>query len=203
MSNLTEQQAEHAREIFFLFLDFLPEAFYACTGTSDYDWGGETWFGLGEIGAFSEFAEASDTTARPLTVSLTASDATIATVVNNRTNYKNRAARVYRGYLNADYELVADPDPIWVGRMDVGSMVESDSEVVVQFSCEPLAARLIRPRLSRMSIEDHQLRWPTDRFFEFQPALQSLEVRWGGQAVRPGPIPGIDVPPQGENEHWF
>jgi len=53
-------------------------------------------------------------------------------------------------------------------------------------SCEPLAARLLRPNVSRYSDQDHQMRHPGDKFFEFLAQMENKDVTWGGQRVSPG-----------------
>ena len=183
--NKAALEAAHSSRIYFLFLDLLPDPFYACTGNRTYSFDGSDWLGMGEISGISELAEAADLAARQIVITASGVDPFIVEPVLSRTNYKGRQARIYRGLLNSNFDLIDDPILRWVGRMDVGSMVWSDS-FVAQVTCEPLAARLIRPNISRMSDEDHQLRYAGDKFYEFLPQMEKKDVEWGGKNVSPG-----------------
>jgi len=182
--NQAALEAEHSGRIYFLFLDFAIEPFYACTGNRTYTWGGHDWLGLGEISGISEIAEAADIAARQVTITASGVDAYIVEPVLSRTNYKGKQAMIYRGLLDSNYDLIDDPILRWVGRMDVGSMYW-DETYASQVVCEPLAARLLRPNVSRYSDEDHQLRYPGDKFYEFLPQMEKKDVTWGGQVVAP------------------
>lgn len=183
-SNTAQLESEHSGRIYFIHLNLAVEPFYACTGTRSYTWGGQTWLGIGEIAGISEIAEASDAAARQLTISLSGVDAAITEPVLSRTNYKGRAAAIYRGLIDAEQDLVDDPFPAWQGRMDVGSMVWEDT-YIAQMVCEPLASRLLRANISRYSDEDHQLRHAGDKFYEFLPQMEKKDVTWGGREISP------------------
>lgn len=182
--NKAELESEHSRPIEFIFLDFAVSPFRVCTGARNYTWGGFTWFGVGDISGISAISDVADIAARPVTVTLTGVDSYVVDPVQSRTNYKNKSAVIYKGYLDADHDLVDDPDVRWSGRMDVGSMLRDDN-YMAQMVCEPLAARLLRVNMSRYSDEDHQLRHSGDKFFEFLPQMEKKDVIWGGQRVGP------------------
>jgi hypothetical protein len=177
--------SESAKDIYFLFLDFANEPFRATSGTRNYDWGGQTWLGIGEIGGVSEVAEASDAAARPFVVTLSGTDTFITQPALSRTNYKGRKATLYRGFLNENETLVSTPIAVWTGRMDVASAVWDEGAASVQVQCEPLAARLLRPNISRYSDQDHQLRWPGDKFYEYLLQMEAKDANWGGQRIAP------------------
>ena len=180
--NKAALEAEHAARIYFIHLDFTGTPFYACTGALDYVVLGQTWYGIGDIQGISDITDTADVAARPITMSLTGVDSYITTPVQSRTNYKGRSAKVYRGLLDSNFDLIDDPDIIWTGRMDVGSMLRG-GEYLAQMVCEPLAARMLRPNLSRYSDEDHQLRSSGDKFFEFLSQMEQKDVVWGGSRV--------------------
>ena len=195
--NTAAVEAEHAARIYFIHLDFTGDPFYACTGTRDYTFQSQTWYGIGDIQGISDITDTADVAARPITMSLTGVDSYITTPVQSRTNYKGRSAKVYRGLLDSDFDLIDDPDIIWSGRMDVGSMLRG-GEYLAQMVCEPLAARLLRSNISRYSDEDHQLRSFGDKFFEFLSQMEKKDVTWGGSRVGAswGRSPGITDPPR-------
>ena len=181
--NKAAAESEHSGRIYFLFLDLAGDPFYACTGTRTYSFDSQSWLGIGEIAGISDIADAADVAARPVTITLSGVDAWITEPVLSRVNYKGRSAVIYRGWLDSEEVLIDDPDIIWSGRMDVGSMMLDEGTAMAQMTCEPLAARLLRPNISRYSDEDHQLRHPGDKFFEFLPQMEKKDVTWGGARV--------------------
>lgn len=188
-ANQAALEAEHSSRIYFVFLDFAVDPIYACTGVRTYTFDSQDWLGIGEISGISDIAHAADIAARQLTITASGVDAWITEPILSRTNYKGRSAVIYRGFLDSAGDLVDDPEAIWRGRMDVGSMVYADAWMA-QLVCEPLAARLLRPNLSRYSDEDHQIRHPGDKIHEFLPQNEKKEVTWGGQRISPaaGPV---------------
>lgn len=182
--NKAAVEGEHSARIYFLFLDLAVEPFRACTGVRNYVFDSQTWLGIGEIAGISDVADASDIAARPVTMSLSGVDSAITEPVLSRTNYKGRAAAIYRGMLDNDLELIDDPDVVWLGRMDVGAMSWGDT-FVAQMICEPLATRLLRPNTSRYSDQDHQIRQAGDKFFEFLAQMESKDATWGGKRIAP------------------
>lgn len=181
--NKAALEASGAKDIHFLFLDFATDPMYACTGTRTYTWGGNDWLGIGEISGISDIAHASDIAARPLTLTASGVDSFIVQPALSRTNYKHRQVAIYRGFLDTDENLIDDPYTVWKGRMDVGSFAADKGSAFVQMRCEPLAADLLRANVSRYSDQDHQQRWPGDRFFEYLPQMADKDVVWGRDRV--------------------
>jgi len=182
--NKAALEAVHSSRIYFIFLDLAGDPFYACTGSHTYVYAGHNWLGIGEVSGISDIADAADLAARPLTLTLSGVDAWIVEPILSRTNYKGRDAAIYCGLLDADENLIDDPYPIWQGRMDVGSMMYGET-YTAQMVCEPQAARLLRPNISRYSDEDHKLRHPADLFYQFLSQMEKKDVTWGGQRVAP------------------
>lgn len=183
--NKNALESNSATDIYFIFLDFAGDPWRACTGNRTYTTLGEDWLGIGEIGGIGEVAEASDVAARPLNITLSGTDSFIVQPAMSRTNYKGRTARLYRGFLDDDHDLIDAPFPVWSGRMDVASASWDTGSALVQIQCEPLSARLLRPNISRYSDQDHKLRWPTDKFYEYLAQMESKDVMWGGQRIAP------------------
>ena len=183
-ANKTALEAEHSARIWFLFLDFSGDPFYACTGNRTYVFDGNNYLGVGEIAGISDIADTTDVAARPVTITLSGVDAPLRTHILNRQNYKGRSAQIHRGLMDSNFDLIDDPFIVWSGRMDVASMLY-DQEKIAQIVCEPLATRLLRPNISRYSDEDHQLRHAGDKFFEFLAQMEKKDVTWGGDRVAP------------------
>jgi hypothetical protein len=180
-TNKIALESDHTARIYFMFIDLANDPLRACTGTRTYNTLGYDWLGMGEIGGISDFAESVDVAARPLSFSLSGVDAWIVEPLLSRTNYKNRTAQIYMGILESDGNLLDDPDLIWSGRMDVGSVTYDKNTAGAQLVCEPDSARLLRANISRYSDEDHQLRYTGDKFYEFITEISQKDLTWGGR----------------------
>jgi len=183
--NAAELIKVHSARIYFLSVALSGTPFYACTGTKTYVFGDNDYLGIGEIASLGEFADASDGTARQLTLSLSGVDAAITEPLLSRVNYKNAAVNIYRGFLDTNEDMIDDPDVVWSGRADVGSVAQYEGAAVATLTCEPDAARLLRANVSRYADEDHQLRWPADVFFQELAEMERKDVLWGGMRVSP------------------
>ncbi len=184
--NAAELAKEHSSRIYFLFIDLAIDPFYGTTGNKTYTFDSEDWLGLGDIAGLGEFADAADVSARQLSLTLSGVDSYITTPLLSRTNYKNADVIIYRGFLDGDEDLIDDPDVVWKGRADVGSVTQDHGTASATLICEPAAARLLRPNVSRYADEDHQLRFSGDKYYEFLAEMQNKDVLWGGTRVTPG-----------------
>jgi hypothetical protein len=201
-ANQAALEAEHTHVVWFLYMGFAVEPFYICTEQFDIDWNSATWLGRGEIAGIGDMAEASDLAARQIVITMSGADSYITEPVNSRTNYKQLPVTIYKGYLDAANDLVDDPELKWQGRMDVGEMLY-DKNYVAQVTCEPLAARLLRPNISRYSDQDHQQRWSGDKFFEYLPQMEKKDVTWGGRKIAPATNYGGGYPIGGTGRRIF
>lgn len=191
-ANIAALEATHSRRIYFIYLNLAVDPFYGCTGTRTYTWtSGITspepaWLGLGDIGGIGDIMTGADVAARPIEITLSGVDAYITTPALNRVNYKNREASIWRGLLDENEDLIDTPHKVWTGTMDVASVIHDESGSVARMTCEPAAAKLLRPNVSRYANEDHQQRWPGDEFFEYLAQMEKKDVLWGGVRVIPG-----------------
>ena len=183
-ANQTALEAEHSARIYFLLFDFSGDPFYACTGNHTYSFGGNDYLGVGEIAGISNIEVTTDIAARSVTFTLSGVDSALRAHILSRTDYKGRAAKVYRGLMDSNFDMIDDPELKWSGRMDVASMLYGEVQMA-EVVCEPLAAQLLRPNISRYSDEDHQLRSSGDKFFEFLAQIEQKDVIWGGKRIAP------------------
>lgn len=184
--NAAELLKPHSSRIYFISIDLAITPFHACTGTKDYTVFGDDFLGLGEIQNLGDLVSAADVAARPLVLTMSGVDPWITEPLLSRVNYKNRSVKIWRGFLDENEDLVDDPDLRWKGRADVGSVTLEDGTAVATLTCEPAAAMLLRANVSRYANEDHQMRYPGDKFFEYLAQMEGKEVLWGGVRVDPG-----------------
>ena len=96
-------------------LDSGTERFWS--GRGDFSWGGDTYEGTGDLGAIGNFEESTTRQGLDLTMALSG-------VPQDRVDRAmdqdviGRVAEIFRGWLDADEQLVADPDLWWRGRLN-------------------------------------------------------------------------------------
>ena len=109
-------------------------------------------------------------------------------------DYHGRDARLWVGYLNADtFELVATPQILWEGFMDVLTIRTEAGGSTISLTCEN---RLILWNKSAgwLYTDEHQKLFDAnDDFLLLVPTIANKEVRWGGGTVDVGGaiIPGV------------
>lgn len=208
--NALEMAKEHSARIYFIYVDLAGDPFYACTGTRTYTFGGDDYLGIGEVAGLGDVTNTADIAARQLVLTLSGVDPWITEPLLSRQNYKNKAVVIYRGFLDQQEVLIEDPDAIWRGRADIGSVELDEQVAIARLTCEPDTARLLRPNVSRYADEDHQLRFPGDKFYEFLAQMEKKDVLWGGIRVIPGTSggggsrggPGHAVADPWSNDHF-
>lgn len=82
--------------------------------------------------------------------------------------------------LDAEGAFVADPFPLWAGLMDVMEVTDG-AEARIALTCESRLVDLERAEVLRYTDADQQAEYQGDRFFEYVPALQEVEIRLPAQ----------------------
>ncbi len=175
-ANQSAAEQPHIDVVHFALLDFPDGILRCCTHTSSLTWGGETWLAVGNFGGISEIAE--DAMLRPNGCALTLSGLD-ATVVNAAIaeNYHGRTVAVYEGYLS-DGALIADPELLFRGIMDVMTMDVGADDASITVQCEGELARWERHRGLLYTHESQQQVYPGDNFFDQLPLIQNKTISW-------------------------
>lgn len=173
------------REIVFAKLEFASGTLYVHNGPGTYTWGSQDWLGVGDFGGISGIRESTDTGAHQVTLQLSGIDPDLVASGLDRVDYKNRGVTLYVGFLDSDYQLIADPKVVFRGIMDVATVSLDDKAGVIELRCEHELIRLVSVIPNRLSDPDHRQLYPDDLFFEHQASLINRDVTWGGQRVGP------------------
>lgn len=150
----------------------------AWSGSGDITVGGEVYTGVGSLGGISEVEETEDLRATGITISLTGVDPVYLSAALQSIR-QGLPARVYLLLLDSSRAVIADPISIWSGFTDVPEIVEGGDTATISISVESRLLELERSGTSRYTDEEQQRLWPGDRGFEFVPALQDAEVKFG------------------------
>jgi len=175
-ATLTESTSEAPRAVLFAELDY-PSGFVR-VNSSDRAivFSSNTYKGVGELGAVSSIGEASELQASGLELSLTGIDT--ANIAHAFENAQGRAGKVWLGFLDTNYALVADPALMFSGRIDSVS-VELGQVGTVRVALENRIVAWERPKVRRYTNEDQQQRFTGDLFLEFVAQTVNKELLWG------------------------
>lgn len=168
-------------EILFAELDFESGFVRAHNGIGTITWGGYDWLGVGTFGKVSPVEESAELSQRTLIYTLSGIPPEMISVVLDE-YYQGRAARLYIGFVDPTTgQLIADPDLLDQGRMDV-SDIEEGKELTVTITAESRVSAWDRALLRRYTDKDQQSRFPGDKGLEFVPQAATKEINWGRKA---------------------
>lgn len=148
------------------------------TTVTDVSWDSQTWQGVGGLLAFNFPEETGEVRATGGSIELNGLDPSIIAIADTE-NYQGRACALYVGAFDSSGAVIVDPDPAYVGTVDVMEPSEDGGTARVIVSIESRAAAFDRPNERRYTPEDQELRYEGDKGFDFVAALQNKEIRWG------------------------
>lgn len=158
-------------------LDF-PSGFTRANGSpSDLTLFGNTFIGVGGLGAISVVEESAELRAYDLTLQLSGVPRD-AVAVSLTEAYQGRRGTVWEVLLDpATYLPIADPITIFRGRMDQMTVSLGDT-ATVRVTLLNRLADWERPRVSRYTDEDQKRLHPEDDGFKFLPSTTEKQLIW-------------------------
>lgn len=170
-------QAAVVRPVVLAQLDFDGAPVRAASVPFDVVVDGETFVGVGALGAISAVVEGTE--AKPYGIELSLSGIAPALLAEAmRGECQGRGAQVWLGMLDAGHVLVGPPALLWRGRMDTMDVVLGESAVIT-VSAESRLADWQRARTRRYTDQDQQRQYPGDLGFEFVTTTAEREITWG------------------------
>lgn len=170
------------------------------SGLGDLAWNGETWTGIGTLGAISDIEETDEVRAAGVTVSLSGVPPEMVALALSSLR-QNRTGRLWFALFDGEADsLIADPYLAFEGRLDVGQIDEQAdprsgaASSIVTLKYENVLIALERAKERRYTHEDQQLAYAGDRGFEYIPSLQDAQITWGGSASGSGTGTGFSSP---------
>lgn len=173
-------QDEVIRPITLIRLDYESGVVTASSADRDFDYSGETYVGLGNLGTISKIEEAAEVRAMGVTCTLTGIPSDFISAALGE-NYQGRDARIYLGFLDSNYSLIADPLLVFQGRMDTQD-IRLGKDATVSVNIESRLVDWERPRVRRYTNEDQQNKYPGDKGLEFVSQMVEKEIVWPGPA---------------------
>ena len=189
-------QAPVARPVLFAELDF-PSGFVRLNSSDrslSFDPGGgvQSFLGAGRLGSISPAGETSELRATGLEMSLSGIPAAFISAAFERA--QGRSGKVWLGFLDSSYRVVADPALIFAGLID-DTTIDLGDTATVTLSVENRIIAWERPKVRRYTNEDQQQRFSGDEAFEFVNPTVEKELLWGVGStaqvpvVQPAPAP--------------
>lgn len=139
---------------------------------------GDTYTGVGNFAGVSAIEETEDLRAVGFTLSLAGIDSTYVSAALQSIR-QGLPAKLYLLLLDSSRSVIADPVPLASGFTDVPTLMEGGDTATISISVESRLLELDKTGTSRYTDEEQQRLWPGDRGFEFVPALQDAEVKFG------------------------
>ncbi len=175
-------QAPVARPVLFVELDF-PSGFVRLNSsdrTLSFDSDGASplneFVGAGRLGSISPAGETSELRATGLEMSLSGIPVEFVSAAFERA--QGRPAKVWLGFLDGAYRVVADPALIFAGQID-DTAIALGATATVTVTVENRIIAWERPKVHRYTNEDQQQRFSGDKAFEFVNPTVEKELLWG------------------------
>ncbi|MEE8534767.1 MAG: hypothetical protein V3S45_01905, partial [Kiloniellales bacterium] len=147
--------------------------------------GVEDFLGAGNLGRVTAAGETSELRATGLEMSLSGIPAAFISAAFERA--QGRAARVWLGFLDGSYQVVADPALIFSGVID-DTAIDLGDTATVTLSVENRIIAWERPKVRRYTNEDQQQRFAGDKVFEFVNPTVEKELLWGTGSTNQVPV---------------
>lgn len=182
--------AKQVAPAIFAELDFSGGFARMWSGTGSVVWDGKTWLGVGHLLALGPVEETSAVEATSLSMSLSGVPPSMVALAYGDFS-QGRAAKVWLALIDtAAWTVIADPVPIFQGRMDTIGDSDDGQEATITVSAETNLADLKRLRARFFTNQDQQRLFPGDQSLRFIPSLQDRSITWGVRDAAP-PLTGV------------
>ena len=145
--------------------------------TSSVSGSSVTYIASDFIMGVSDFTEETDVNLSPISISLSGADQTfISTVLNE--NVINDAVTIFRGFLDDNNALIADPFLLYKGTIDNFSISESDTSSLVNLDIVSHWADFEKKSGRKTNNTSQQRFFSTDLGMNFSSETV-LDIKWG------------------------
>ena len=170
------------RPIHLVALAFRSGTMRVHTDVGDIAWGGQTWRGVGDLGAVGPVEESVYLRAPVVELTLAGipTDGTLAAVVADETEYIEREAVIYWALRDlVTGAIVRDPDEWFRGWMDSFAVVSRPNNAAIVGTLESELIEWERPSGLVYSDSTQRREFPGDRGLEYVEAQRDVRLKWG------------------------
>jgi hypothetical protein len=152
------------------------------TGYGQIVWNGSTWTGGRDKLSITPIQEKATVEAIGFAVRMSGLPADKLGIALQSMK-KNRPGKLWLGFFDDDYSLIADPYPLRRGRFDMAPIQRTGETMTIEVQYEDRLVLLDKPGgpngERRYTPEDQALRLAGDRGFDMVAQLQDMQGKWG------------------------
>ena len=176
-TNTTALQADNVVLLVLVEMHFGSGIGRYCNAGYSFNWNGNTFLGLGNLGAIDAIEEGAAIQSYGLGFKLSGIDpAKIAIALDE--DYQNKPVYVWLAVLDNSYNIVGIPTMVFSGLMDTMPITLGNSATIT-VTAESRLVDWDRPRVRYYTDADQQFYVPGDLGFQFLNQTVDKEIRWG------------------------
>lgn len=172
---VTEVTGTTLTPVFFVKFEFDSGAVRFWSGLGDKTFNAEVYTGSGDLFAIAPPEETQQLKATNANFTLSGIPSSIISLALAEP-YQGRLVTLWFAVLDDAGAIVADPFAQFKGRMDIMEIQDQGDTAAITVSAESILVDLERPKIKNYTDEDQQSVFSGDRFFEFVPQLQDMDI---------------------------
>lgn len=149
-------QAAVVRPVFLVRLDYASGVVRLSSAPFNVAWGGETFLGVGSLGAITAVEEGADLQTYAVQMQLSGVRPELIALALGE-HYQGRDARLLLALVDEQHALIADPVVVFRGRMDTQDIELGDTGTIV-LTARSRLADWHRPRIRRYTDAEQRAR---------------------------------------------
>ena len=161
-------------ELFLCELDFISGMLRLTTASSNVSYGGQLYYGVGDLGQIGPWTEGLDGEIRGYELTLSGLPSQYLALAMSD-DAQGRVAKIMHCFVDAAGTIIASG--AWAAStIDTMSIDFGGAEASITVRVEDPTVTLQVPKLSYYSDEDLQRRYPGDRFFDLMQSIQDEHI---------------------------
>lgn len=166
------------RPAYFMELEFGDTVLHLTDRGRDIDWDSVTWRGAGWVLPLRTIEELDEVVATGCEVTLSGNVASIVALSLVDAKLSN-TAKIWFGLLDGTDAVIETPLLIFAGKLDIPTITQNGSEILVTLSYESELRGLLRPNEFRYTTQNQQAFFPGDKGFDYVPLMETWDGYWG------------------------
>jgi hypothetical protein len=150
----------------------------------DIQYGGNTWYALGDLGKIRGIKEVSDISVTDVEMILSGVIPENISIALNEYS-QGRDCTIYFALLDESHQVINNPVSAFKGLLD-NQKIRLGKEASIYVTAKSRLARLFTAKESRYNNESQQARYPGDRGLEFVESVVRTELQWGSGKLQNG-----------------
>lgn len=170
-------QAPVVRPVYLARLDYASGVVRLASAPFDLAWGGESYLGVGSLGAITAVEEGADLQTWTVQLQLSGVRSELIAIALGE-HYQGRDARLLLALVDDQHALIADPVVIFRGRMDTQDIELGETGTIV-LTVQSRLADWHRPRVSRYTDAEQRARFAGDKGLQYVNQMADKTLHWG------------------------